>query len=86
MARTAWTAADLPDLSGRTVVVTGGSRGLGKVIATELARAGASVTLGVRDLAKGTAAAETIERTHQRAAPRPGGPDLGPGLRRRLEW
>ena len=46
-----WAAADLPDQSGRTVVVTGASGGLGKIIAAELARAGASVVLAVRDVA-----------------------------------
>jgi NAD(P)-dependent dehydrogenase (short-subunit alcohol dehydrogenase family) len=44
-----WTAADLPDLTGRTVLVTGASRGLGWVTARELGRAGARVVLGVRD-------------------------------------
>jgi NAD(P)-dependent dehydrogenase (short-subunit alcohol dehydrogenase family) len=48
-----WTAADLPDLSGRTVVVTGASSGLGAVTARELARAGAHVVLAVRDVGKG---------------------------------
>jgi NAD(P)-dependent dehydrogenase (short-subunit alcohol dehydrogenase family) len=48
-----WTAADLPDQSGRTVVVTGASSGLGAVTARELARAGAHVVLAVRDVAKG---------------------------------
>ncbi len=68
MARARWTAADLTDLSGRTVVVTGGSSGLGKIIATELARVGASVTLAVRDVAKGRDAAETMAgRTDVRA-------------------
>ncbi len=57
MAGKGWTAADLPDLSGRTVVVTGASSGLGQIIATELAGAGATVTLAVRDLVKGRAAA-----------------------------
>jgi NAD(P)-dependent dehydrogenase (short-subunit alcohol dehydrogenase family) len=52
-----WTAADLPDLSGRTVVVTGASSGLGTVTARELARAGAHVVLAVRDVAKGEAVA-----------------------------
>jgi NAD(P)-dependent dehydrogenase (short-subunit alcohol dehydrogenase family) len=60
MAAVKWTAADLPDQSGRTVVVTGASGGLGKIIAAELARAGASVVLAVRDVAKGRAAAETM--------------------------
>jgi NAD(P)-dependent dehydrogenase (short-subunit alcohol dehydrogenase family) len=48
-----WTAADLPDLSGRTVVVTGASSGLGAITARELARAGAHVVLAVRDTGKG---------------------------------
>lgn len=53
-----WTAADLPDLSGRTIVVTGASSGLGAVTARELARAGAHVVLAVRDVAKGERVAE----------------------------
>jgi len=60
MAGARWTAADLPDLSGRTAVVTGASGGLGEIIATELAGAGAAVTLAVRDLAKGRAVADRI--------------------------
>lgn len=52
-----WTATDLPDLNGRTAIVTGANSGIGRVAALELARAGASVTLAVRDTAKGKAAA-----------------------------
>jgi NAD(P)-dependent dehydrogenase (short-subunit alcohol dehydrogenase family) len=55
-----WTAADLPDLTGRTAVVTGASSGLGVVTARELARAGAHVVLAVRDVAKGERVAATI--------------------------
>ncbi|MET7569174.1 SDR family NAD(P)-dependent oxidoreductase [Streptomyces sp. NPDC005492] len=47
-----WTANDLPDLTGRTVVITGAGRGLGLITARELARAGARVVLGVRDPGK----------------------------------
>ncbi len=35
-----WTAADLPNLSGRTVVVTGASNGRGAITPRELAGAG----------------------------------------------
>ena len=52
-ASSSWTAADLPDLTGRTFVVTGASSGIGPVTARELARAGAHVVLAVRDTAKG---------------------------------
>ncbi|MEV8543473.1 SDR family NAD(P)-dependent oxidoreductase [Streptomyces sp. NPDC051572] len=47
-----WTADDLPDLTGRTVVITGAGRGLGLITARELARVGARVVLGVRDTGK----------------------------------
>ncbi|MFE2183822.1 SDR family NAD(P)-dependent oxidoreductase [Streptomyces sp. NPDC059455] len=46
---TSWTANDLPEMTGRTVVITGAGRGLGLITARELARAGARVVLGVRD-------------------------------------
>jgi NAD(P)-dependent dehydrogenase (short-subunit alcohol dehydrogenase family) len=49
---TTWTANDLSDLTGRTVLITGAGRGLGLITARELARAGARVVLGVRDTGK----------------------------------
>ena len=48
------------DLSGRRIVVTGASTGLGEETARALASAGASVTLAVRDLGRGDAAAGRI--------------------------
>ncbi|MCV7170188.1 SDR family NAD(P)-dependent oxidoreductase [Mycobacterium manitobense] len=54
---TGWTAADLPSYTGRTVIVTGANSGLGLITARELARAGASVVLAVRNTAKGDEAA-----------------------------
>jgi NAD(P)-dependent dehydrogenase (short-subunit alcohol dehydrogenase family) len=56
-----WTAADIPDQSGRHVVVTGANSGLGWCTTLELARAGARVTMGVRDAAKGAAALARID-------------------------
>ncbi len=60
MANERWTANQLPDMSGRTVVVTGASSGIGAVTAAELARAGASVVLAVRNVAKGERAAAAM--------------------------
>jgi len=60
MRAAAWTAADLPVMTGRTVVVTGANSGIGAVTARELARAGARVVLAVRDPARGAAAAATM--------------------------
>jgi NAD(P)-dependent dehydrogenase (short-subunit alcohol dehydrogenase family) len=60
MSATRWTAADLPDMTGRTVVVTGANSGLGAITARELARAGAHVVLAVRDVARGEQAAATM--------------------------
>lgn len=48
-----WTLSDVPDQTGRTVIITGASSGLGLVAARSLAAAGASVVLAVRDVAKG---------------------------------
>ena len=55
-----WTTADLPSLTGRTFVVTGGNSGIGLVAARELGRAGARVVLAVRDPARGEQAAAEI--------------------------
>ena len=55
-----WTAAAIPDQSGRTAVVTGANGGLGFHITRELARAGAAVVLAVRDERRGKEAAEAI--------------------------
>ncbi len=58
-----WTTADIPDLTGRTAIVTGANSGLGFESALALARSGAEVVLACRDEAKGTAALERIGRS-----------------------
>ena len=55
-----WTPQDIPDLTGRTAVITGGNGGLGLVCAHELARAGAHVVIAARDQAKARTAEEQV--------------------------
>jgi protochlorophyllide reductase len=57
---TAWSAADVPDLSGRVAVVTGANRGLGRELTRYLAERGARVIMACRDDAAGEAAAAAL--------------------------
>jgi len=54
-----WTTVDIPGQSGRVAVVAGTTGGIGFATARELARAGATVVLAVRDEARGAAAASS---------------------------
>ena len=53
----------LPDISGRRIVLTGGSDGMGLIMATRLAAAGADLILPVRNAGKGEAAIATIHES-----------------------
>jgi NAD(P)-dependent dehydrogenase (short-subunit alcohol dehydrogenase family) len=64
----AWTERDIPDLSGRTAVVTGANGGLGLQTARALAGAGAHVVLAARDAARTEAAAARIRAGHAAAS------------------
>ena len=59
-----WTAADVPDQSGRVAVVTGANSGIGYEAAAVLAGKGARVVLAVRNQAKGEEAVRRIEADH----------------------
>lgn len=60
---------DLPsfDLSGKTALVTGPARGLGRAIALALANAGADVALGLRDIGIDNGVAAEVEGFGRRA-------------------
>ncbi|ULE34254.1 SDR family NAD(P)-dependent oxidoreductase [Mycobacterium sp. IDR2000157661] len=58
-----WTAADIPDQSGRTAIVTGANSGLGYDTAAALAEKGAHVVLAVRNPDKGDEAVDRIKKT-----------------------
>jgi NAD(P)-dependent dehydrogenase (short-subunit alcohol dehydrogenase family) len=55
-----WTGADIPDLTGKTAVVTGANSGLGFETARALAARGAAVVLACRDAGKADDAAGRI--------------------------
>lgn len=57
----------IPDFTGKRVVLTGGSDGMGLVIATRLAAAGAELILPVRNHRKGEAALTAIREREPKA-------------------
>jgi NAD(P)-dependent dehydrogenase (short-subunit alcohol dehydrogenase family) len=62
-----WSEADVPDQSGRVVVVTGANTGIGYHTAAALAYRSAHVVLAVRNLEKGNAALSRIVAASPRA-------------------
>ena len=57
---TTFSTADIPDMTGRSVIVTGANSGIGRAAARALAASGARVVLAVRDVDKGRAAAASM--------------------------
>ncbi len=64
-----WTTADVPDQTGRTVLVTGANSGLGLQTALVLARSGARVLLTARDPERGEVARARVAATASGPAP-----------------
>lgn len=63
-----WTASDLPDLTGRTMLVTGATSGLGEASAIALATRGAHVVLATRDAARTGALMDLIRARRPNAS------------------
>jgi NAD(P)-dependent dehydrogenase (short-subunit alcohol dehydrogenase family) len=63
-----WTAADIPDQTGRTALVTGGNGGLGLETARALAGAGAHVVMAARNEQKAANAVADIRRNNPDAS------------------
>lgn len=55
-----WTTENMPDLLGKTIIVTGGNSGLGYEAVKAFANKGAEVILACRELKKGEAAKKNI--------------------------
>jgi NAD(P)-dependent dehydrogenase (short-subunit alcohol dehydrogenase family) len=66
-----WTADDIPDLSGRTAVVTGANSGLGLETAAALAAHGALVVMASRNTDRLQAAMSEVRRRHRDAEVKP---------------
>ena len=64
-----WTTADIPDLTGRTALVTGANSGLGLRTAEALAGAGARVLLGCRNAEKAAVALDAVSTRATGPAP-----------------
>lgn len=66
---TKWTAEDIPDQTGRTIVITGANSGLGLRSAEALAAKGARVLLACRNAAKAATALEAVKAAAADAVP-----------------
>ncbi|GAB4529068.1 MAG: oxidoreductase [Anaerolineales bacterium] len=72
-----WTAKNIPDQSGRVIIITGTNSGIGFETAKELARRGAQVVLACRTLEKGEQAAARLRTEIPQASLQPMALELG---------
>lgn len=63
-----WSVQDIPDQTGRVVVITGANSGTGFAAAQVLASKGATIVLACRNEGKAQAAAQAIRAAHPAAA------------------
>lgn len=71
-----WTKNNIPDLSGKTALVTGANTGIGFETALALYEAGAHVILACRDIQKATAALQKIQEHSSKGSLETGQLDL----------
>jgi NAD(P)-dependent dehydrogenase (short-subunit alcohol dehydrogenase family) len=64
-----WTSADIPDQTGKTILITGANSGLGLCSALALARAGAQVVLACRNPSKAEDALASVKAVAAGPAP-----------------
>ena len=63
-----WTQQDIPDLTGKVIVVTGANSGLGYECSKTFAEKGATVVMAARNLGKGEQARADILKAYPRAS------------------
>jgi len=66
---TTWTAADIPDQTGRTILITGANSGLGLRSAEALSAKGARVLMACRNASKAATALEAVKAKATGPAP-----------------
>ena len=62
-----WTTENIDSLEGKTIIITGGSSGIGLEAARVLSSKGANVIIAVRNLEKGESAAREIKEVYPKA-------------------
>ena len=67
MATNNWTITDIPDLKGKTIIVTGGNNGLGLESVKAFASKGAHVIMACRTVSKGEEAKKQIVKSQRSA-------------------